>query len=76
MVSSHTDASGSGTFEVDGIELDTEDLRKARILYDYEAENDGELTVSAGEVYVIVILLELYYSCIDSAHLLHPFLIR
>ena len=50
MVSSRTDASGSGTFEVDGIELDTEDLRKARILYDYEAENDGELTVSAGEV--------------------------
>ena len=51
MASSRTDTSGSGTFEVGGIELDKEDSRKARMLYDYEAENEGELTIHGGEVH-------------------------
>ena len=50
MASSHSDSSAAGTFEVSGIELDKEDSRKAKMLYDYDAENEGELTISAGEV--------------------------
>ena len=40
----------SGKFTVKGIELDREESRKARVLYDYEAENDDELTVLADQV--------------------------
>ena len=73
MVSSHTDTSGGGTFEVDGVELDSEDSRKARMLYDYEAENDEELTISGGEVYhTILDICIATGTCIDSAYLLHP----
>ena len=48
--SSRSDGIGGGTFEVAGIELDKEDSRKARMLYDYEATNEEELTISGGEV--------------------------
>ena len=40
-------------FEVDGVELDREDSRKARMLYDYDAESEAELTVNSGEVCII-----------------------
>lgn len=40
----------STKFEVDGVELDREDSRKARMLYDYEAESELELTINSGEV--------------------------
>ena len=35
------------------LELDTDDSRKARVLYDYEAENEDELTVPEGEVTIV-----------------------
>lgn len=37
-------------FEVNGIELDRDESRKAKVLYDYEAENDEEMTVSTDQV--------------------------
>ena len=50
MASSRSDSAVAGTFEVAGIELDKEDSRKAKMLYDYEAENDDELTIAVGQV--------------------------
>ena len=40
----------TGRFVVDGIELDREESRKARVMYDYDAENENELTVFADQV--------------------------
>ena len=35
---------------MNGVEFDREDTRRARVLYDYEAENESELTVCCEEV--------------------------
>ena len=43
----------TGRFTVNGIELDREDSRKARVLYDYDAENENELTVFADQVRLV-----------------------
>ena len=51
VASTQSDSSATGVFEVSGIELDKEDSRKARTLYDYEAEKEDELTVPEGQVY-------------------------
>ena len=40
----------SNTFEVNGIQLDRDETRKGKVLYDYEAENDGELSVTGDQV--------------------------
>ena len=40
----------SSTFVVNGIELDREETRQARVLYDYEAVNESEITVYCDEV--------------------------
>ena len=64
--SSHSDSSGGGTFEVAGIELDKEDSRRARMLYDYEAENEGELTIPEGEVLYVINNFVHGYSCKSS----------
>lgn len=45
-----SDTATTGTFEVAGIQLDREDSRKAKVLYDYDAENEDELTLAAGDV--------------------------
>ena len=37
-------------FEVNGIELDRDESRKAKVLYDYEAENEEQMTVSTDQV--------------------------
>ena len=37
-------------FEVNGIELDRDESRKAKVLYDYEAENEEEMTVMTDQV--------------------------
>ena len=39
-----------GKFMVAGQELDREESRKARMLYDYDAVNDDEISINAGEV--------------------------
>ncbi|XP_065918989.1 endophilin-B1-like [Dysidea avara] len=39
----------SNTFEVNGIQLDRDETRKGKVLYDYEAENDGELSVTGDQ---------------------------
>ena len=50
------DAEGSSvtqpgsTFTVQGVELDRQESRKARVLYDYDAENENELTVYTDQV--------------------------
>lgn len=43
-------AKQSGKFVVNGIELDREETRKAKVLYDYEADNENELTVYCDQV--------------------------
>ena len=43
-------AKPSGKFVVNGIELDREDARRAKVLYDYEATNEKELTVYCDQV--------------------------
>lgn len=43
-------AKETGKFVVNGIELDHEDTRKAKVLYDYEADNESELTVYCDQV--------------------------
>ena len=51
MASSRSESEpAAGTFEVAGVELDKEDSRKAKMLYDYEAEHEDELTIAVGEV--------------------------
>lgn len=45
-----TEDTDRGTFEVNGVELDREESRKARVLYDYDAENEDELTIYADQV--------------------------
>ena len=40
----------SNTFDVNGIQLDRDETRKGKILYDYDAENDGEMSVTADQV--------------------------
>ena len=40
----------SRTFVANGIELDREDTRQARVLYDYEAVDENELSVYCEEV--------------------------
>ena len=40
----------STTFVVNGIELDREETRRARVLYDYDAVNESEITVYCDEV--------------------------
>ena len=42
-------------FSVNGIELDSEDSRKAKVLYDYEALDESELTVNCDQVCVCVL---------------------
>ena len=42
----------SNTFEVNGIELDRDESRKAKVLYDYEAVNDDELSITTDQVLV------------------------
>ena len=37
-------------FEVNGIELDRDESRKAKVLYDYEAENEEQMTVLTDQV--------------------------
>ena len=37
-------------FEVNGIELDRDESRKAKVLYDYEAVSDGEISITTDEV--------------------------
>ena len=39
-----------GTLLVNGMVLDPEDARKGRVLYDYDAAADGELTVLSDQV--------------------------
>ena len=36
------------------MEVDSEEAYKGRLLYDHEAQNEGELTVNVGEVCVCV----------------------
>ena len=43
-------AKPSGKFVVNGIELDREDTRRAKVLYDYEATDEKELTVYCDQV--------------------------
>ena len=38
---------------IGGLELDREESRKARMLYDYDAINPDEITVNAGEVRLV-----------------------
>lgn len=38
------------TFSFEGVELDQEEAYKGKMLYDYEAQKENELTVNAGEV--------------------------
>lgn len=45
-----TEGTDRGTFEVNGVELDREESRKARVLYDYDAESENELTIYADQV--------------------------
>ena len=45
-----TEDTDRGTFEVNGVELDREESRKARVLYDYDAENENDLTIYADQV--------------------------
>ena len=40
-----------GPFVVNGIELEREKTRRARVLYDYEAVNDKEITVYCNQVH-------------------------
>lgn len=40
----------SGKFVVNGLELDHEETRKAKVLYDYEADNESEMTVYCDQV--------------------------
>ncbi len=40
----------SSEFIVGGLTLDREDSRKARMLYDYDATNDDEITINSQEV--------------------------
>lgn len=51
-----TEDTDRGTFEVNGVELDREESRKARVLYDYDAENEDELTIYADQVYSICLI--------------------
>ena len=44
------ESGSAGTFEVAGVELDKEDSRRAKMLYDYEAEDEDGITIAAGEV--------------------------
>ena len=40
----------TGKFVVNGVELDREDTRQGRVLYDYEAVGEEELTVYCNQV--------------------------
>ena len=40
----------SGTLELNGIQVDEEDARKARVLYDYESEDDSQISFFADQV--------------------------
>ena len=59
----------AGTFAVAGIELDREDSRKAKMLYDYEATDDSQLTIAVGEVNHFAVD-SVYF--VHHTHLLHP----
>ena len=43
-------------FTAGGLELDREDSRKARMLYDYDAVNQDEITINSGEVWCEFVL--------------------
>ena len=62
-----TEDTDRGTFEVNGVELDREESRKARVLYDYDAENEDELTIYADQVYSIG-LIDFVTSLVPSPH--------
>ena len=40
----------SGTLVLNGIQVDEEDARKARVLYDYESEDDSQISFFADQV--------------------------
>lgn len=40
----------SGTLVLNGIQVDEEDARKARVLYDYESEDNSEISFFADQV--------------------------
>jgi len=40
----------SNTFEVNGIQLDRDETRKAQVLYDYDAEGDDQLSITTDQV--------------------------
>ena len=52
--SQRSSSEAAAKFSADGVEVDREEAYKGRMLYDYEAQNEGELTINAGEVCVCV----------------------
>ena len=44
-------AKGDQPLEVDGVNLNHEDERKARVLYDFDAENEGQISVTSDQVW-------------------------
>jgi len=39
----------SNTFEVNGVQLDRDETRKAQVLYDYDAEDDDQLSITTAD---------------------------